>query len=237
MKKINFILQGKGGVGKSLLTTFIADYELNNTKSIFLDLDSENKTLFKTIAPKLGKDRVKTISLLDEKSKDLKNENLLSILETAAEKEEFENFYFDFGGRESSALLNLTKSTDYTLDFIREIGIDLDLEVNYLIIVGGDKTDYKSCLDFAYYFALFAQNKEQIKVILNEYSFSNEELLIKTEEIFKKEGVKTFRLTSINSERGMKMLYKIQQNIPLQLMDKPPYMNMLKCVFNILNER
>jgi len=61
-KRVHFILQGKGGVGKSVIAAFFAQYLLQNNQSILcIDTDPVNRTLagYKSLD-------VKTINILDE---------------------------------------------------------------------------------------------------------------------------------------------------------------------------
>lgn len=227
-------MQGKGGVGKSVLTQFIAEIDKSNERSLFLDMDTENQTSIKNLTKSLGSERVKLLSLLDEKSKDVKNEKLINLLETAIADEIFDSFYFDFGGRESSAFVNLTKSTNYSIDFIYQIAEEEQLEIEFIVIVGGDRTDYSACIDFANYLVDHSSKKDKIKIVLNSYSFSSNELLKVTENLFSEKGCKTFHLPSIDTERGNMMLSKIQNGTPLRLMDKPPYVEMINAVSEII---
>lgn len=130
MKELNFILQAKGGVGKSLLTYLLGIAKQNCNKSLFVDLDSSTGTSSRQLKF-LGESRTETVSLLNEKEV-LVRDNLVSYIESLVDTA-FDKIYFDLGAPESEqfpALLEIDLPFKQFMD-------ELDLRANFHVVVGG----------------------------------------------------------------------------------------------------
>jgi cellulose biosynthesis protein BcsQ len=130
MKELNFILQAKGGVGKSLLTYLLGIAKQNCNKSLFVDLDSSTGTSSRQLKF-LGESRTETVSLLNEKEV-LVRDNLVSYIESLVDTP-FDKVYFDLGAPESEqfpALLEIDLPFKQFMD-------ELDLRANFHVVVGG----------------------------------------------------------------------------------------------------
>ncbi|MCF2489685.1 hypothetical protein [Dyadobacter sp. CY347] len=130
MKELNFILQAKGGVGKSLLTYLLGIAKQNCNKSLFVDLDSSTGTSSRQLKF-LGESRTETVSLLNEKEV-LVRDNLVSYIESLVDTP-FEKVYFDLGAPESEQFPALL---EIDLPF-RQFMDELDLMANFHVVVGG----------------------------------------------------------------------------------------------------
>lgn len=106
MKQVHFILQSKGGVGKSLLTALIGQKKRQKENILFVDLDSSTKSTMRQLRF-LGSGRIEDVSLLNEKDV-LIRDNLISYLESLTESS-FEEIYLDFGAPESEQFPSLVE--------------------------------------------------------------------------------------------------------------------------------
>jgi cellulose biosynthesis protein BcsQ len=81
MKQVNLILQSKGGVGKSLLTWFLANHYSDNSNVLFMDVDESTRTSSSRLASILSSsDRSLFYPILNEQKK-LEREYFLSLFE------------------------------------------------------------------------------------------------------------------------------------------------------------
>ncbi|MES2794720.1 MAG: hypothetical protein V4683_02080 [Bacteroidota bacterium] len=130
MKKLNFIIQAKGGVGKSLLTYLFGLTEANNAETFFVDVDSSTKTSTKQLSF-LTNARVENLSLLNSQEH-LMRDRLIGYLESIAATP-FNEYFFDFGAPESEQLPALIFRD---LPF-REFLDELQFEAQFHIVISG----------------------------------------------------------------------------------------------------
>jgi len=130
MKQLHFIIQAKGGVGKSLLTYLLALTQQDSPGSLFVDVDSSTQTSTRQLHF-LGDSRTESLSLLNDKEV-LVRDNLISYLESLAESP-FETIYFDFGAPESEQLPALLERDVPFREFLDELGC----EAHFHVVVGG----------------------------------------------------------------------------------------------------
>ena len=174
MKQINFIMQNKGGVGKSMLTYLLAlkhqrdafDNGINLDKILFSDGDILNLTTdrqckFLTIAH---------VNLMDKNQK-FQRDKLLRSLEYFS-KVEAEIVYIDFGASESGQFPALV-SLDYTSDLFQDFAKNFDLEIIVNIVVAGG-TSFIPCTDYLKNVVAALGNKFTIKVWANDWTFKND---------------------------------------------------------------
>jgi hypothetical protein len=130
MKQLNFIVQAKGGVGKSLLTYLFGLTKQSDELNLFVDVDSSTKTSTRQLTY-LGEDRTETLSLLNEKEV-LVRDKFITYLESLTETS-FKNIYFDFGAPESEQFPALIERDLPFKEFLDE----LDFQAHFHIVVGG----------------------------------------------------------------------------------------------------
>ena len=140
MKQLNFIVQAKGGVGKSLLSYLMAVSQESDASILFVDMDSSTRTSTRQLKF-LGENRSESLSLLNDKEA-LVRDNLISYLESLVETP-FKKIYFDLGAPESEQLPALIERDLPFKDFLDELGF----EAHFHIVIGGGGA-YAASVDF-----------------------------------------------------------------------------------------
>jgi hypothetical protein len=163
MKKLNFIIQAKGGVGKSLLTYLIAQTKVNDPKCIFVDVDASTKTSSNQILF-LGNERFESLSLLNSQEH-LMRDHLISYLESISASP-YDEYYFDFGALESEQFPALILRDLPFKEFLEE----LDFEAHFHIVVTGGGS-YNACIDYLKKMYKILKNEFEITVWKNLYGF------------------------------------------------------------------
>lgn len=174
MKQINFIMQNKGGVGKSMLTYLLA---LNHQKLVIDKNENINKILFSDgDILNLTTDRqckflsIAHVNLMDKNQK-FQRDKLLRSLEYFS-KVEAEIIYIDFGASESGqfpALVSLDYSSELIYDFAQNFALEIIVNV---VVAGG--TSFIPCTDFLKHVVIALEHKIQIKVWVNDWTFKND---------------------------------------------------------------
>lgn len=166
MKKVNLVLQSKGGVGKSLFLWFVAQVERDNPTA-FIDLDESTQTSSARLGSVVGQERVKHFKILNENKK-LEREKILNLFETLA-KSKTDKWFIDFGAPESEEfrkLLEFDINVDLLVSELERIGIKLTI---YIILAGKDAL--VSCLNYYNAFQNIVGNKISILALMNEGTF------------------------------------------------------------------
>ena len=130
MKKIHFIAQAKGGVGKSLLMYLFALKFGHDPSVYFIDLDSSTQTS-KNQLKFLAASNMEVVQLSNDKDV-LVRDRLISYLELVSVSE-FDQFFFDLGSPESAQLPALLR---YDLP-MKEFADMLGLEIIFHIVMAG----------------------------------------------------------------------------------------------------
>ena len=130
MKQLHFVVQAKGGVGKSLLTYLLGLSNHSNEDALFVDVDSSTQTSSRQLKF-LGEHRTETLSLLNDKEV-LVRDKFIAYLESLADTP-FQNIYFDFGAPESEQFPALIERDLPFKEFLDE----LDFEAHFYLVVGG----------------------------------------------------------------------------------------------------
>lgn len=145
-KKLHFILQSKGGVGKSFLVWLLAHREAQNEATLFIDLDHSTQTTHTRLARVVGENRVTHYSLLDEHKK-IEREEFLNMLQAFSQAEGFDTLYLDFGAPESEEFL---KFIQYELspDILGEAAGMLGLSLTFNVVLAGNDT-VSACVKYA----------------------------------------------------------------------------------------
>ncbi|HEV7347395.1 hypothetical protein [Telluribacter sp.] len=145
VKKFNFIIQAKGGVGKSFLTYLIAVKHEEDNGRTFIDVDSSTKTSTDQLRFLAHRDRrLAGIDLLDSYRKIARDRLFDSLQQLALLPNQ--TFYLDFGAPESEqipALLTLDLDQDELKEFERYLNSEMAFHV---VVAGG--TAYTACMDY-----------------------------------------------------------------------------------------
>ena len=165
MKNLHFIIQSKGGVGKSCLAYLFALSNEDNDKSLFIDNDSSTKTSSRQLQF-LEDSRVETISLLDGRDV-LVRDRMVSILEDLSESP-FTDIYFDFGAPESEQFPALLERDLPFKEFCQE----LDLKAIFHVVIGGGGA-FRSSVNYLNKMMDVAPSNFPIIVWENKTSFRN----------------------------------------------------------------
>lgn len=173
MKKIHFIIQNKGGSGKSLAFYLIAlKNEFNNT-SYFIDLDSSVRTSQMQLKFLQGKTpaRFAVMNLLDARAK-LDRQLLFENIQDLISKEgSYEDFYMDFGSPESDQLTSLF-STDYTIEEFKQIETELGCQFKFDVIIAGGSS-YKPCTNYLQKVVNLINGNFEVDIYINQGTFAN----------------------------------------------------------------
>lgn len=134
-KTIHFIIQSKGGVGKSFLTYLYALKNQENPATAFFDLDSSTETSERQLKFLKEKGRVYQVSLLDERRKIIRD-RLLSSIKQIVEME-YQELFLDFGAPESEQLPALF-SLDFSVTALKKFEEKLDVKFIFHIVIAGN---------------------------------------------------------------------------------------------------
>jgi cellulose biosynthesis protein BcsQ len=186
MKQVNLILQSKGGVGKSLLTWFLANHYSDNNNVLFMDVDESTRTSSSRLASILSSsDRSLFYPILNEQKK-LEREYFLSLFERISNLST-EQIFLDFGAPESEEFRKLLEyeisAEDLSIE-LSAMGISLAL---YIVIAGRDA--FESCSRFLFSMRSIIGSHLKVKVLLNEGTFGGREDLNLVIERLSKMGI------------------------------------------------
>lgn len=210
MKRVNLIIQSKGGVGKSLLSTLIGLKRMGSETTAFVDLDSSTQSSLRQLAF-LDPARLETVSLLNEKQV-LVRDNLISYLESLSEAP-FDEIFFDFGAPESEQFPALIER-DLPFDEFLHL---LEMEVFYHIVIGGGSA-YLPSINFLQQMLRIVPERESVRVWASITTFNQyPQLLEELVQNCKKMGLtlKFFGDFDPQSHLGGQILDFIRQGIAL----------------------
>ena len=131
MKKLHFIAQSKGGVGKSLLMYLMALKNCHKENCLFVDMDASTFTSRRQLSF-VDEDKLDTVSLLNERAA-IQRDNLFVYLDKLS-RSRYQEVYIDLGAPESEQLPALIEFDDVQLP-LREFADDMDIEFH--IVIGG----------------------------------------------------------------------------------------------------
>lgn len=216
MKKIHFILQSKGGAGKSFLTYLLALKEEANEKALFVELDSSTKSSTKNLRFLAGRTpaRFAELSLLDDRRK-IVRDKLIAGVEGLNKLEGYESIYCDCGAPESEqfpALVSYDLKAKDLKDFADYLGVKF---VFHIVVAGG--TSYVSCVDYMQQLVSNLGGLFEIYIEINEttfYGFSHLLEEVKSYASDKKNkitAVRNFGDIDITSDIGKSIMANIEQ--------------------------
>lgn len=184
MKKINLVLQSKGGVGKSLFLWFVAQHDKEKSTT-FIDLDESTKTSSLRLADVVGEKRIKHFKILNENKK-LEREKILDLFE-ALSKAKSENIYIDFGAPESEEFKKLLENDITAIDLQNELqtmGVELSA---YVVIAGRDAL--ASCVNYFNAIDTLVSGSFPVTALLNEGTFGGIESVETGKEALTQKGI------------------------------------------------
>jgi len=172
MKQVHLILQSKGGVGKSLLTWFLANHYSDSESVLFMDVDESTRTSSSRLASILSTpERSLFYPILNEQKK-LEREYFLTLFERISNLST-EQIFLDFGAPESEEFRKLLEyeisAEDLSVE-LAAIGIELIL---YVIVAGRDA--FESCSRYLLSMSTIVGTHIEIKILMNEGTFGGTE--------------------------------------------------------------
>ncbi len=169
MKQFNFIIQSKGGVGKSFFTYLIGIKHEENKETLFLDVDGSTKTSSNQLKFLQNDKRLASIDLLDAQQRIARDLLFGSIEETATLP--FEKFILDFGAPESEQLPALF-SRDVQQNDLKGFADYLDSEFIFHVVIAGG-TAYAACTEYLTQIVKVIGKEFKIVAWINENTFLN----------------------------------------------------------------
>ncbi|MDF7821847.1 hypothetical protein P1X15_29800 [Runella sp. MFBS21] len=145
MKQLHFILQSKGGVGKSFLVWLLANQQKDNQSVIFIDLDNSTQTSNARLNGLVGPNRVSHYSILDENKK-IEREEFLNMLQVFAQAP-VEKIYVDFGAPESEEFLKFLRY-EFSAETLKEAADMLEVSISFNVVIAGNDT-VSACLNYS----------------------------------------------------------------------------------------
>lgn len=167
MKQFHFILQAKGGVGKSFLTYLYALQHEQHPDVLFLDVDNSTKTSDRQLAFLRGQQRVAKLSLFNERDKQDRQLLLRSVLELATLS--YDQYFMDFGAPESEQFPALLRR-DVPVELLQRVEKQTGGQFIFHVVIGGN-TAYKPCVEYLVELATLLGSAFTIQVHPNQYSF------------------------------------------------------------------
>ncbi|HAK76516.1 MAG TPA: hypothetical protein DCM71_06330 [Runella sp.] len=174
MKQFHFILQAKGGVGKSFLVYLLALKHQSQPGTYFVDVDASTQTSSRQLAFLSGTGRIAALSMLDERQKITRDKLLFSL--TDLSQLPFENCYLDFGAPESEQIPALF-SVDFSTEQLYELAQHLQCQFIFDVVIAGN-TSYFACTQYLQQMQQIIGNTFPICIWVNQYSFYKHPQLI-----------------------------------------------------------
>lgn len=165
MKTFYFIMQAKGGAGKSFLTYLMATKYRDNLNMLFLDADCSTATSSKQL--KFLKGNLATVNLLDDQKK-IARDKLFEVLEEM-NRLEFQSFVLDFGAPESEQVPSLL-TMDFSAQDFKDFEQHLSASFMFNIVIAGG-TAYASCMDYLKSIYGASKNLFTIRLWVNKMTF------------------------------------------------------------------
>ncbi|TDE09807.1 hypothetical protein [Dyadobacter psychrotolerans] len=168
-KKFNFIIQSKGGVGKSFLTYILGVKHEDNKDTYLLDVDGSTKTSTKQLKFLHDQKRIGKIDLLDKQER-IARDKLFGSIEEIAELS-YTNYILDFGAPECEQLPALF-SRDVNQEDLKAFADYLNIELVFHVIIAGG-TAYTACVEYLNSIVRVVGKEFKIVVWMNENTLLN----------------------------------------------------------------
>ncbi|MEZ0483199.1 hypothetical protein [Fibrella aquatica] len=170
MKEFHFILQAKGGVGKSYFAYLQALRLENEPGALFIDIDNSTRTTTRQLAFLKKQKRVANISLFNERDKQDRQRLPAILVELATEP--FNKYYLDFGAPESEQFPAMLRQ-DFSAQLLQTVEQHIQAKFIFHCIIAGN-TAFKSCMEYLVELANQLYNIFPIEVQLNEFSVTGQ---------------------------------------------------------------
>lgn len=168
-KKFNFIIQSKGGVGKSFLTYILGVKHEDNVNTLIIDVDGSTKTSTKQLKFLYDQKRIGKFDLLDKQER-IARDRLFGSIEEIADQP-YTNYILDFGAPECEQLPALF-SRDVNQDDLKSFADYLDIELVFHVIIAGG-TAYTACVEYLNSIVQVVGKEFKIIVWMNDNTFMN----------------------------------------------------------------
>ncbi|GLU56497.1 hypothetical protein Dfri01_59580 [Dyadobacter frigoris] len=169
MKKFNFIIQSKGGAGKSFFTYLLGIKHEQNKETLFIDVDGSTSTSTNQLKFLEDQKRIGVIDLLDSQDR-IARDRLFGSIEEIAELS-YSNYILDFGAPESEQLPALF-SRDVNQQELKGFAEFLNSEFIFHVIIAGG-TAYGACMQYLTDIVRVVGEEFKIVVWMNENTLLN----------------------------------------------------------------
>lgn len=208
-KQLNFIVQSKGGVGKSMFTYLVANQE-KDSKSAFIDLDAATRTSANRLKAIVGDKKVTELTILTADQK-IERDKLIDVIEALAGAKS-EKFYIDMGATESSELVYLIER-DYSSEMLSEVCTELNVEIRFFCVISG-RDSISQCLTYYNNLKKAVGTHFEVLPLMNEGTFGTAEEIDKGASALKNAGLKVQPFGNFGTGSGAeKIIHCIQHNI------------------------
>lgn len=169
MKTFHFIIQAKGGVGKSFLTYFYALGREQDPAILFLDVDNSTQTSDRQLGFLRGQTvkRLAKLSLFNERAKQDRQLLMRSVLELAGLP--YTDYFLDFGAPESEQFPALVRQ-DLPAALLKQVEQQTKGRFVFHVVIGGN-TAFKPCVAYLTEVVTVLEGLFQIVVHPNQHSF------------------------------------------------------------------
>lgn len=218
-KQVHFIVQSKGGVGKSFLTYLIALKNQFETNAAFFDLDSSTQTSVNQLKFLKDKNRVYKISLLDDRKKIIRD-RLFTSIKKIVEIPDFQTYFLDFGAPESEQLPALF-SIDFKASALKKFENQINTTFIFHVVIAGN-TAYMASMEYLKSMIQTLSGHFPIIAHANENSFYGfQEILDEAKNYCTKNQVefRCFGDIDTQSHIGNQILNLIQQGAGIEAYD------------------
>jgi hypothetical protein len=217
MVKLFFILQSKGGVGKSAYAYNLANKSIQaGVDALFLCFDNETKTSEKQLKFVSSS----SYNLIDEKSKQIDRTKLDAFFEEIAEQKNYEYVFCDMGATSSEQFLKYINNDEgkIVLEALKELEIDLSIHC----VVGGDNT-YPACADFCDNMFEHTHGLTENVIVLNKKFEYDKRQMNDVHKLSQKYGAKITDFNIINEvgSRGVSQIHKLMELGEAAILDAP----------------
>ncbi len=213
MKTFHFVMQAKGGVGKSFLVYLYALGLEQEPGALFLDVDNSTKTSDRQLAflrTQPG-NRLAKLSLVNERAKQDRQLLIRSVLELG--RLDYTQYFLDFGAPESEQFPALLEQ-DMPAELLRRVETQTASRFVFYVVIGGN-TAFKPCME---YLATLVSRLEGAFTLIahpNQYSFvgpaRHEQLAMLTEFCAQNRlGLVPFGAIDMESEVGRQIVHYAQ---------------------------
>lgn len=219
-KNFHFIMQSKGGAGKSMITYLYGLKHEENKAAVFVDLDKSTRTTIKQLDFLKTKGRLYKGDLQDT-SQRIDRERFLRIVENFASMKDVEDLYFDLGAPESEQLPNLFKYDGLSQNDLKEFAESIHAKFDFLIVIAGGGY-HSACLNYLVDVAPLLKDSFHVVAYLNEYSYrDNPEHRENALDIINTLGIeyKSFGDFNTDFESGKTILSNVAKGVGLQSYD------------------